>query len=260
MADKIWIFDLDDTLMFTSGNYTDPINRGCLRIYDALDKKIPLADIKKLRNEIDLILRDKPNPFSKKLPKPPYKYSMERFPMSFVETYKDLCRRFNLNSLYAVENELYKIGLRAYLTPGKYKSQIASEAARILKFLSKKKDILVLCTKGDLRVQRRKLKALKLVGLLKLFYLVRVVPDKDAKVFKQLLKELEIDGKRLFSVGNEYDADIKPAIKVGCFGIYIPVSIWTNKGKLQRIERRRSKARSNSYESLLEIEDKYNSL
>lgn len=257
MADKAWFFDLDDTLMNTAEVYFEQIDKAAKLMIKYLGDQAPsLAQIKQKHLEIDSALRTKINPVTKK----PYYYSMERFPLSLVETYRHFCKELNLESSYMVERELFDIGEKVFLTIKEYQKKIKREAYSVLPFLNGRGDILILITKGDRRIQRKKLKALGREGLLKYFDKCRIVKDKNQTVFRKLKRGLS--GKKFYSVGNEYRSDIEPAIKEGCFGVYVPVSsaaVW-DRGKLEKIEEDRDKANSVKYGNLLEIKQKYDYL
>lgn len=257
MAEKVWFFDLDDTLMNTAEVYLEQIEKAAKLMIKYLGDQAPtLAQVKQKHLEIDSALRTKINPVTRK----PYYYSMERFPLSLVETYRYFCKELSLESSYMVERELFKIGEKVFLTIKEYQKKIKKEAYSLLEFLDSRSDILILLTKGDRRIQRKKFKALEREGLLKYFTKFRVVKDKNQTVFRKLKKGFS--GKKFYSVGNEYRSDIEPAIKEGCFGVYIPVSsaaVW-DKGKLEKIEEDRDKANSVRYGNLLEIKQKYDYL
>lgn len=258
MADKVWVFDLDDTLMETSPIYIGVAKKAFRHITRCLKKQLGYIPFtaSQLRNkhlEIDSGLRTKINPLTKK----PYHYSMQRFPLSFVETYRFFCRESGIEPETVIEQELFEIGFGIRLTIEEYEKLIKRETKKILLFLQKQGDVMMLLTKGDKRIQSKKLRAFERRGLLKFFARIRTVSDKNQRVFRAFKKGFE--GKRFFSVGNEYRADIEPAVKVGYFGIYIPSShvVPWEKGKLKRIEKERDKANTNKYGNLLEIKEKY---
>lgn len=256
MADKVWVFDLDDTLMNTAEIYQFVLDKACKFIGKHFGDRSPtISQLKQKQLEIDSALRTKINPVTRE----PYLYTMERFPLSLVETYKHFCKELNLESSHMVERELYEVGMKVYLSVKQYRKKIKKEAKIVIPFLRAQGDILVLLTKGDKRIQGRKLKALAKDGLLKYFGRhKKVVRDKNQGVFRRIKKKFS-NKKRFFTVGNEYRSDIEPALREGYFGIYIPVTIaavW-DKGKLEKIEEDRDKRNSNRYSNLLEIRDKY---
>jgi FMN phosphatase YigB (HAD superfamily) len=252
------VVDLDDTLIETSPTYIRISNKAYKYIKSCIRKQlgsIPFTDVylRQKHLEIDSGLRTKINPLTKK----PYHYSLERFPLSFVKTYRAFCEIYDIEPEILAEQTLFKIGSEILLNINQYIKLIKKEAKKILVFLVNQDDIIILLTKGDIRIQGRKIKALKRKGLSKFFTKIKIVPDKNQKVFKMLKKGFT--GKRFFSVGNEYKADIEPAIKAEYFGIYIPAShpIPWERGKLKQIEIERDKVNTNKYRNLLEIKKKY---
>lgn len=258
MANKVWVFDLDDTLMKTADTYVKIIEKACRYMLRHLKiGSVTLSQLKQKRLEIDSDLRKKINPVTGEA----YHYSRERFPLSFVETYKYFCKQQGTESEHMVERKLYDIGSNVCLTVEQYMRKIKEEVWVLLPFLKEKGDILLLLTKGDRGVQKRKLKALTRLGLMKYFSRIKgidmIVPDKNQRIFKERKKMFP--GRIFFSVGNEFNSDILPAIKEGFFGIYIPASNaspW-DKGKLKEIEKNRDKKRTRKFSNLLKIKERY---
>lgn len=88
MACKLFVFDLDDTLMDNVHDYTEPILRMCRVIIDELGSRAPHVSVLiALEEEIDLSRRNQINPKTGKV----YNYSMDRFPTSLIETYLTIC-------------------------------------------------------------------------------------------------------------------------------------------------------------------------
>lgn len=99
-------------------------------------------------------------------------------------------------------------------------------------FLEGRGDILVVCTKGDPRVQNAKLRALYWVWGSR-FSAEYIVDDKQPDVFSRI-RDLYGEPVLLpncIAVGNDYRKDVKPALEVDYRGIYIPVETWETIGK-----------------------------
>lgn len=256
MADKVWVFDLDGTLMDTLDLYRKPCEKAYALIMEILgEKSPPLSEIKRRQRELDKDLIYSINPLTKK----PYLYIKRRFPTSFVEIFKILCQEAGLELSAADErryyNQLFKIGMETFKKE-RYKRKIKPQVLPLVKFLRNQGDTLVILTKGDKGVQGDKRRVFKEVGLLAYFKEFIIVDDKKDRAFKDIRQRYPaID---YYSVGDTYSWDILPAIKLGYFGIYIPsLANWMEMGKLKRIECRRSKVKSKRYESLIEIKEKY---
>lgn len=253
------MFDLDGTLMNTLDLYEKPREKAYALITEILGDKSPaLNEIKERHSKLDKELIPAIDPSTGK----PYLYTKRRFPTSFVEIFKILCKESGLELSASDErryyNQLYKIGLEAFKKE-RYKRKIKPQAFTVVRFLRRQEDILVILTKGDKGVQNDKKGALKEAGLLKFFKEFITVPDNKEKAFRDIMKRYPAES--YYSIGDTYGWDILPAIKSGYFGIYIPSAAnWMEIGKLKKIERQRSKIRSNRYESLIEIKEKYDYL
>ncbi len=81
---------------------------------------------------------------------------------------------------------------------------------------------LVLITKGDLFDQERKLAQ---SGLGELFNAVEIVSDKSAATYERVFSRHGDGPERAMMVGNSLKSDIVPAIKAGCWGVYVPHSL-----------------------------------
>jgi putative hydrolase of the HAD superfamily len=81
---------------------------------------------------------------------------------------------------------------------------------------------LILITKGDLFDQERKLAQ---SGLGELFNAVEIVSDKSAAVYERVFTRHGDGPARGMMVGNSLRSDIIPALKAGCWGVYVPHSL-----------------------------------
>jgi putative hydrolase of the HAD superfamily len=81
---------------------------------------------------------------------------------------------------------------------------------------------LILITKGDLFDQERKLAQ---SGLGELFAAVEIVSDKSAEVYERVFERHADGPERSMMVGNSLKSDIVPALKAGCWGVYVPHSL-----------------------------------
>jgi putative hydrolase of the HAD superfamily len=81
---------------------------------------------------------------------------------------------------------------------------------------------LILITKGDLFDQERKLAQ---SGLGELFAAIEIVSDKSAAVYERVFERHGDGPERGMMVGNSLRSDIVPALKAGCWGVYVPHSL-----------------------------------
>jgi len=254
LANKVWVFDLDGTLM-NSDFYEKPTEEACTEIMRALGDRSPVfSEIKRRHAELDKQMVYAKNPDTGRL----YLYSKQRFPTSLVKIYEILCKETGADLNVQVTRRLYLIGLKAFKEE-RYIRKIKPQAFSVAKFLKEQGDTLVILTKGDKRVQGDKKRALKKAGLLRYFDDFLIVPDSKYAYLKLIKSRYE--GLAYYSVGDTYKDDIMPAIKAGYFGLYIPYSLnWKEKGKFKIIEQMRSKKNSNHYDHLIEIVEKYKHL
>lgn len=247
-----WVFDLDDTLMSNVHDYAYPILDACKLIIDTLGDSAPhVSAIIALEQEIDQRRVKEVNPDTGK----PYGYSMERFPSSLVEVYREICRRAGRSPLNKVERELTYIGLKAF-DPARYKRNLYPDTLATLTFLQRRGDQILLLTKGDKRVQGKKLSVLD-AG--KRFLRVEVVDNKSPEVFRNMARGFE--GHRLFSVGNDYEKDVVPALEAGYHrGVWIPVETWEVIGRLDEIRAKVDRSRCVELSSLKQLDERYDEI
>jgi putative hydrolase of the HAD superfamily len=81
---------------------------------------------------------------------------------------------------------------------------------------------LILITKGDLFDQERKLAQ---SGLGELFTAVEIVSDKSTEVYDRVFGRHGDGPARSMMVGNSLKSDVVPALKAGCWGVYVPHSL-----------------------------------
>lgn len=247
-----WVFDLDDTLMSNVHDYAHPILDACGLIIDTLGDAAPhVSAIIALEQEVDQKRVKETNPVTGK----PYGYSMDRFPGSLAEVYRQICKRAGKTPAQDVEVELMRIGYRAF-DPARYARDLYPNAITTLNFLQKEGDRILLLTKGDKRVQSKKLSVLD-AG--KRFSRVEIVDNKNPDVFHRMVKGFE--DYRLFSVGNDYEKDIVPAIEAGYHhGVWIPVETWEVIGRLDEIRAKIDWSRCVELHSLQELVERYDEI
>ncbi len=254
MADKVWVFDLDGTMMKTDF-YVKPAEEACVEIKRVLGDRSPaLAEIKRRHAELDKQMIYMKNPDTGRL----YYYTKSRFPTSLCKIYEILCKEIGIDLNVQVIRRLYSVGLQAF-RQDRYARKIKPEAFLVAKFLKEKGDILLIVTKGDKKIQGDKIRALKKAGLLKHFDHVFIPIDSKYSDFKLIKSRYK--GSAYYSVGDTYADDIIPAIKAGFRGIWIPYEFnWKEMGRVKQINRRRSKRRSKRLGNLMEIVENYHKL
>lgn len=82
---------------------------------------------------------------------------------------------------------------------------------------------LVLLTKGELWVQRRRIEE---SGLAEYFSLVKIVDVKTPALFRNVVKKCGGEIHKSYSIGNSFVSDIRPATKAGLRAIWIDAPVW----------------------------------
>lgn len=248
MAGRLFIFDLDDTLMDNVHDYAEPILRMCRVIIDELGSKAPhVSALVALEEEIDLNRREEINIKTGRA----YGYSMDRFPTSLVKTYTTICEKAGVEPSKNTESALYYIGIGAF-DVCRYKKNVKPGVMSVLSFLRSMGDRVILCTAGDPAVQSKKIDILKSLNVE--FDLVAITERKTPELFYYLGGSF-IGSK--YSVGNSYRSDIAPALEAGYRGIYIPVETWETLGQMEKISAEVDSSRCVRFSSLYDIRDGY---
>lgn len=263
MARKLFVFDLDDTLMDNVHDYSQPILDAVGYIVQVVGAKAPhVAEIIRMEQEIDKRRVAEIDPETGR----PFGYSAKRFPGTLVEVYKEICRKAGIATEPCCEEDLYQIGLGAF-AESNYSRNVKWNCGHVAKELQARGDSLMILTKGDPAVQDKKILALRsVVGELHdfLFAQTKIVEtNKTPEVFKELLKMgemLNLGPLPAYSIGNDYDKDIVPALVAGYKGIWIPCETWETIGKMDEIRARVDTKRCLIMNNLSELLTRYEEL
>lgn len=143
-----------------------------------------------------------------------YGYGIKGFMLSMVESAIKLS---NGNISNTDIKEIIAIGKEMLNKP----VELLSGIENVLINLSKKYR-LILCTKGDLLDQERKLEK---SNLGKYFHHVEVMSEKKEANYEKVLMHLDIDAKEFLMIGNSLKSDILPLLNIGAQAIHIPFHI-----------------------------------
>ena len=141
-------------------------------------------------------------------------FSSERFPTSCVEAY----RAIGSPTLPAVEAEVRRAAESVFSAP----APLVPKARAVLEALAASHQ-LVLMTKGDAEVQRRRLET---SGLGDLFADVEIVLEKGHDHFSRLLTRFGASAAVSWSIGNSWRSDIEPALAAGLRAVWIDAHVW----------------------------------
>ena len=268
---KVFIFDLDDTLMDNVHDYSQPILDATKYIIEAVGTKAPhVSKIIAMEHEIDKRRVNEVNPETGK----PFLYSATRFPGTLVEVYREICRQTKVECKKGHEEKLYEIGMGAF-NRERYRGTIRSWVYETLSSIYQKGDCAMLLTKGDPEVQQTKIDALFDYIADREFYLrsgvyrnefhkVKIVEsNKTTEVFAEMLKDYDPAETLVVPVGNDYDKDVVPALQLANYkvrGIWTPVESWELIGKLDEIRSKMDKERCLEFADVSEIPHRYKEL
>lgn len=250
---KVWVWDLDETLLDNMHAYSQPLLDAVSLIVHTLGSKAPHVQvIMQKEHETDSRRVKEINPVTGKQ----FLYSMERFPGSLVEVYVNICTQVGVKPNGSTCEELYAIGLEAF-SESWYSQNIHPAAKKVINFLQKQDDKLVLCTKGDVRVQAKKIKALDEHGV-RGFSSIRIVDTKNVATFEEIA--IHFPARVHISVGDNYNSDIEPALQAGYKGILIPRETWELIGKMDDILSQVDRTRCEIVQDLADIPSIYGRL
>lgn len=252
---NLFVFDLDDTLLYNKHNYSWPILESVRLILTTVGHRAPaVSALVALENQIDLARVKEIDPTTGK----PYLYNRRRFPGSLVATYERVCQDAAIPAKQEIKDRLLAIGEYAF-APEQYQQNIVPGAEQVLKFLADQDNLLVLCTKGDFDVQWDKLNILNELNILRHFTDVKVVDQKNTATFADI-KNSHRQCTHAYTVGNMYKGDILPALAVCYKGIYIPDEHWETHGDKEKASLEIDPASVIILDSLGQLIDRYGEL
>lgn len=207
---KTFIFDYDDTLAWNQQDYCYAQIEFLKWILDRLGHNSP--DIQTALNmEVEI---DKQGVTK-------HGFQMERFPLSFAETYKTIRSQKGLKEDPEGEKMAYDLGILAFDEESYRQRGLAEGAEETLDFLAAQEDELILLTKGDERVQLKKVHANYLTSW---FKEIHIVERKNERTIEDVVGSR--NKNLVWHVGNSIRSDVEPALKAGIRMIYIPCETW----------------------------------
>ncbi len=203
---KCLVFDGDDTLWFNAYKYHLPMIK-CLEIIckELKEKSVHPLELLKLHNHIDKEMVAKAG------------FKKDRFPLSFVKTYRRICKERNLIPERRVEQKLLSKAYKFAIPP----FPLVKGARKVLRKLKKRGYYLVLLTAGDRKLQKEKI---RYNSLERYFDQIIITPLNKKEKLKKLAKKF---GKEnVWMIGNSKKSDIKAALQIPVKAIYIPCFTW----------------------------------
>lgn len=218
MKNKIYIFDLDDTLLECSANYSKIIAEYINMMVKEFDRLVPHPiDIAEKQQRIDQELIGSQS------------YTKDRFPLSFVETYKYFHDLHYPNEKYNYEfiDKVYKLGYSIF-------DIIPREIPNAYNLLRRMKDNnipMYILTAGDKEPQNFKISSTRI----KEFFIeenIFINNVKGENEFNEVIKKIQIDHPGtnkddIVMIGDSLRNDINPAVSLGLNAIYLNVVSWS---------------------------------
>lgn len=198
---KLLIWDLDDTIIDTQPLYYDKIDRMGKILHE--DFGYPYVEAIETQRRIDRdLVRE-------------HGVSIHRFPQSLRDTYVNLCTLSNTPFDPDTCDMFKELGYSLYNEVAENLPFVDS----ILKYLYDQNYTMVILTKGDNTVQRRRAAS---TGLLEYFKEVFVVDVKTPETYRGICRTYNVLPENAVMIGNSFKGDIQPALEAGLFGIFIP--------------------------------------
>lgn len=141
-----------------------------------------------------------------------------RFATSAIAAYVDLCEQAGIK----VDTKIAARMGQAAATVFRRRAPLVGGVVDTLRALRGDYQLIVV-TKGDVEVQRRRVAA---SGLLALLDGVVIVPDKREETFRETCRAFNVDPEQSISIGNSRPSDVEPAVRIGMLGIWIDAHSW----------------------------------
>ncbi len=138
-------------------------------------------------------------------------YGSANFTRSLVETYHRLAEK-DLQDEDIQQIRQFGEQIRSHPL------QLLDGVKETLDYLSPRHD-LILLTKGDIEEQKLKVER---SGIEECFKQVIIVQEKDVATYHRVARELQLDPKDTWMIGNSPRSDINPALTAGLNAVYIP--------------------------------------
>lgn len=202
MKNDIIFIDLDDTLVPNAYAYHVPTMEACTLICLDLMWDAPSSPMNIMARAIEMQIH-----MIKKIGR----ITKDCFPLSYVETYKELCQNVNRTPnpkiMGAIIHACAKYFLQTYtLYPG------------VISALNSIQQRTVLLTRGDYEVQSYKIENTKLASY---FSNIEIVNLKVPKTYEEMALKYHVAPENCIMIGDSFNNDIKPAIDSGWNAIQV---------------------------------------
>jgi putative hydrolase of the HAD superfamily len=208
MKEQTILFDLDDTLIHCNKYFDNVIDQFAQIMASWFnDFDLKAEDIKQKQLEIDLIGVNL------------HGFLANRFPESFVETYRWFSSHYKRLMLQKEEDLLLQLGHTVY----EFIVEPYPHMTETLDILASSGHQLYLYTGGDASIQMKKVQD---TGLAAYFQdRIFITVHKDNQFMESLLHTHSFDRSHTWMVGNSIRTDVLPALHAGIHSIYIPAPL-----------------------------------
>ena len=191
---KLIIFDLDDTLIYTHNVYLD-----LSRQFIDLMADVGIED-DNLYQTLDSF--DQENVESDGC------YLQSAFPRAMLQTYEFYCQKLDVEFRDEIGEQVVEIGWQ--VNSADY--PLVDGAKTLLDGLVEAGHTLVLLTQGESEIQRRKITDKNLQIYFKELF---IVPKKDADSFAEVMRRYDASPEQTWIIGNSLRSEVAAAIKLG---------------------------------------------
>ncbi|WP_419887756.1 HAD family hydrolase [Neobacillus niacini] len=203
------LFNLDDTLAYCNKYFSLVIDEFADHMMEWFDS-IKEEEIKQKQLQLDVAAISE------------YGLKSDRFPESFVGTYKYFCDLTGREKKKKEIQYLRELGYKVFEIPVEPIPKMNETLLR----LKEDGHELYLHTGGDEANQRRKITQLELTTFFE--HRIFISEHKDTTALSNILKTIKADPHVTWMVGNSLRTDIVPALEMDIHAIYIPAeNEWT---------------------------------
>lgn len=206
------VFDLDDVLVPNRIRYTLSKLRCAAMIVEALGDRAPNS-AEQISEEILFRNQRIDGELFKTLRRSP-----DRFPQSWVDTYRELCAERGCEPDSVVQKSIWRAACAFRRGPFRAKPA-AIEALRALQADGHR---LHLVTVGNIKLQKKKIREAGLATFFVDKESDRIyIAEEDKTPALQVIAQG--DPKKVIMVGDSQESDIKPALNVGVHAVWVPI-------------------------------------
>ena len=215
---KLWVFDLDGTLITSGIDYARVVFLWGLMFLEEMEHRAPNYDdfLPKFLEALRAVDKERFKTM---------RAHRERWPGSMVLAYKEVCRQMELELNPVIERKTWEIGVSA-LSEETYRNRgMMPGVEETLGLLQSRGEPIYCITAGDVRVQWMKWRGYNLRRFFPSNREFRVVKWEKLPTLERL-RRLRPDLQAVM-VGDSIGSDLVPAAKLGYLPVFVPhPSVW----------------------------------